>query len=371
MTRKTRILICGILPPPLFGHSAMYKILMASSFVQAYETIFLNMHFWSYRQHKKVTAGKLLKMVKYLCQYVYLLLRYRPRYVLYNMSFDKMPLLKDVLFCALGRVLGCRIVLHDMGQYIRELYESSNGFCRGLIRWLCRRTTASIVLGENAKRPYEGFIEARRLFAVPGSVEDTASIPSATAVAKGNGTLDILYFSFMTESKGVFTAFDSVPKVLESLAGARFTFAGPMSSDDVRQAFAGLKEKYGDRVEYLGYIEDAARRTQVYRNADIFIFPTHRDVFGLVLLHAMAEGVPVVASEEGCVPEIIQNNVNGLLITKGDVAQLTDKVLCLAGDAARRKTMGEANRQRYLNVYAPEKYGERMAAAFAAIEKLN
>ena len=81
-----------------FGHSAMYKILMESAFVEAFEITFLDMRFWSYEKHKKVTLSKLLKLIKYFFQYVYLILRRRPRYVLYNMSFDKMPFLKDVLF---------------------------------------------------------------------------------------------------------------------------------------------------------------------------------------------------------------------------------------------------------------------------------
>ncbi len=369
MNKRIRILICGILPPPLFGHSAMYKILMESSFIQAYETIFLNMHFWSYRKHKKVTLDKLMKMIKYFFQYVYLIIRHRPRYVLYNMSFDKMPLPKDVLFCTVGRFLGCRIVLHDMGQYIGELYASSNHVYRGLIRWLCRQTTASIVLGENAKLPYAGFMEVCRLFAVPGSVEDTVSFLSGAPRSKSDSTINILYFSFMTESKGVFTAFKSVPKVLEGNADACFTFAGPMQSKDVQKAFTDLKEKYGDRIEYLGYIEDVAKRTELYRRSDIFIFPTHRDVFGLVLLHAMAEGIPVVASIEGCIPEIIQENVNGLLIKKGDDDQLADAVLRLARDTSLRKTMGEANRQRYLSVYSPQRYGQRMVNVFEDIRK--
>ena len=103
MTKKERILICGILPPPFFGHSAMYKILMESPFAGAFDITFLDMKFWSYAQHKKVTIVKLLKLVGYLFRYIFLIITKRPRYVLYNMSFDRMPFLKDFLFCFAGR----------------------------------------------------------------------------------------------------------------------------------------------------------------------------------------------------------------------------------------------------------------------------
>src|SRR3989338_1718750 len=172
MKSKIKILICGILPPPFFGHSAMYKILMESTFVKVCDITFLNMRFWSYDRHKKITLFKLLKLVKYFLQYLYLILRKRPQYVLYNMSFDKMPFLKDYLFCATGNVLGCRMVLHDMGQYLPELYNSSGRVLRVLIKHLLRITYAIIVMGEKVRQEYASFFDPQRIAVVPGVVED-------------------------------------------------------------------------------------------------------------------------------------------------------------------------------------------------------
>jgi len=369
---KTRILICGILPPPFFGHSAMYGILMKSTFLNAYQVAFLNMKFWSYGQHKKVTLVKLWKLIQYLFQYIFLIGRERPHYVLYNISFDKMPFLKDFLFCFLGRILGVRIVLHDMGQYVRELYNQSNIICRGLIRWLLRHATASIVLGKGTKLVYKGLMDEKKIFVVPGSVEDTAVFHVGETISKGKrDKVNVLYFSFMTESKGILTAFRSVPRVLDKNHHVRFTFAGPIQSEFIQETFDHLCCQYNSHITYLGYIKHISERTAVYRNADIFIFPTHRDVFGLVLLHAMAEGLPIIASIEGTIPEIIEDGVNGFLIPKEDDAQLAEMILRLADDEELRKRMGRLNRERYVQVYAPPIYGQRMIDTFAKINKLD
>ena len=69
MSTKTKVLICGILPPPYFGHSMIYKVLLDSSFPQAFEVTFFNMNFWSYKHHKKVTIVKILKMVQFFVQF--------------------------------------------------------------------------------------------------------------------------------------------------------------------------------------------------------------------------------------------------------------------------------------------------------------
>ena len=182
--------------------------------------------------------------------------------------------------------------------------------------------------------------------------------------------VNVLYFSYMTPSKGVLTAFKAATKVLDSNKNIRFTFAGPMGSGSVKAAFDQLSGRHQSRVEYRGYIGDLSERTRLCRDADIFIFPTHRDVFGLVLLHAMAEGLPVIASIEGTIPEIVKDGENGFLIEKGNAQQLANRILQLANDRALRQTMGMANRKRYEDAYSPAVYGRNMIKAFEEINRL-
>lgn len=173
---KEKILICGVLPPPVFGHSKMYEMLMSSDFPKEFEVTFLDMRFWTYDKHKRITLTKLFKFIYYYLKFIALIILKRPQYVLYNISFDKMPFLKDFIFCFTAKLLGRRLILHDMGQYVKELYEGSNRMYQSMICWLAKRATASIILGHNVKEVYRGFMEEQRLFVVPGCVEDTAGI---------------------------------------------------------------------------------------------------------------------------------------------------------------------------------------------------
>ena len=94
-------------------------------------------------------------------------------------------------------------------------------------------------------------------------------------------------------------------------------------------------------------------------------------IFGLVVLHAMAEELPIVASREGSVPEIIQEGKEGALFPKGDAEALAQKILKLLNDQPLRQQMGQAARQRYLAQFTPQKYGERMIKAFEDIQLLS
>jgi glycosyltransferase involved in cell wall biosynthesis len=55
--------------------------------------------------------------------------------------------------------------------------------------------------------------------------------------------------------------------------------------------------------------------TQFFCNADVFIMPTHRDSFGMVFLDAMSCGTPVIGTNQFALPEIINNNENGIILT--------------------------------------------------------
>ncbi|MBF0485466.1 MAG: glycosyltransferase family 4 protein [Candidatus Omnitrophica bacterium] len=358
---KERILICGVLPPPYFGHSMLYEMLMRSSFAEAFNIKFLNMHFWSYETNKKVTLGKLFKLVKYYAQFWGIVLTFRPQYILFNISFYKMPFLKDFLFCATGIVLGCKVIIHDHGQYVRELYDSLPGWQKSLLLWMLKHSTASIVMGERVRPAYSGLMAQEKIFVVPGTVEDTRELK---AVPDRPAKKNVLYFSHLSRPKGIDVAFEIASIVLRSDREAYFTFAGPLENDGVGVLLEKLQAQYPGRVRYMGYIDSVLERTALFRGADVFLFPTLRDVFGLVLLHAMSEGVPVVASIEGTIPEIVVDGQTGFLCEKGQAQLFADKVSQIFADESLRRAMSQASRKRFEEKYSLQSYGDNMIKVF-------
>lgn len=103
-----------------------------------------------------------------------------------------------------------------------------------------------------------------------------------------------------------------------------------------------LEEKFeGRNVTFAGYLagEDL---TAAYCAADIFVFPSAIETFGLVVAEAMAVGLPVVSSRVGGVPELIESGKNGYIFEVNDIDQMVAYVQELVGDADRRRTMGQA-----------------------------
>jgi glycosyltransferase involved in cell wall biosynthesis len=117
-----------------------------------------------------------------------------------------------------------------------------------------------------------------------------------------------------------------------------------------------------DRAWYMGIVTGDAK-DRLFREADIFVMPTLFDAFPLVALEAMAYALPVVASEEGSLPDIIRHNETGILIAKGNETALADALRDLLGDAVRRRQLGDAARRRYLANFTFGHMEENLAAA--------
>ncbi|MGE0440998.1 MAG: glycosyltransferase family 4 protein [Gemmatimonadales bacterium] len=116
--------------------------------------------------------------------------------------------------------------------------------------------------------------------------------------------------------------------------------------DRVRLVIAGdgpsrtdLEARAGAGVAFLGFLDRAAELPALYASADAFVFSSLTETLGLVVLEAMASGLPVAAIPAGGVADHLRDGVNGLAADPADPADLGDRLVDLAADPARRRTL--------------------------------
>lgn len=122
-------------------------------------------------------------------------------------------------------------------------------------------------------------------------------------------------------------------------------------------------ETYGlqDRFHYLGFID---RPTYIYNCFDVMVLTTYAETFGLVLIEAMKCGLPVIGSNAGGVPEIIEHGKTGLLYEPGDARGLADCLEQLANNETLRKGLARAGHQFANEVFSQHRHNSQLVRIF-------
>jgi glycosyltransferase involved in cell wall biosynthesis len=118
-----------------------------------------------------------------------------------------------------------------------------------------------------------------------------------------------------------------------------------------------------DAVAFLGRV---ALPGPVFERAEVVVVPSFGEGFGLVALEAMERGRPVVASDVGGLPEIVDDGRTGVLVPSGDADALAEAIVSVAGDRARAALMGAAGRDRALEEFSQERCTDRIEAIYGA-----
>ncbi|HKY04229.1 MAG TPA: glycosyltransferase family 4 protein [Blastocatellia bacterium] len=123
------------------------------------------------------------------------------------------------------------------------------------------------------------------------------------------------------------------------------------------------KAGLGPGVHLLTGIAPFTREwSELWRQADLFVLPTRSEAFGMVYQEAAAAGLPAIGSRLNAVPEIIEDNVTGLLVSPGDTAELIRALDALVSSFELRHRMGVAGRRRVELRSAPEAYSQKLTS---------
>jgi glycosyltransferase involved in cell wall biosynthesis len=200
-------------------------------------------------------------------------------------------------------------------------------------------------------------IGPERVFVNPYGVDLSRFRPESPSVAE-RGRKRILFVGEVGVRKGV-------PWLLESFARMpadwELHLVGPLAPG-FRDALARLPMA---RVVMRGVLSNNAL-VAAYREADIFCLPSIEEGFGMVILQAMASGLPVVASRATGGPDVGEDGKDVLIVPPANTPALAGALSRLAGDPALRETIGEAGARRVANEFSWNDYRRRVVEIFQA-----
>jgi glycosyltransferase involved in cell wall biosynthesis len=144
----------------------------------------------------------------------------------------------------------------------------------------------------------------------------------------------LLYVGRLSKEKQIQT----LRPVLEQVPGIRMAIVGDGPyREALEKHFEGLP------VKFMGYMT-GERLSKAYASADVFTFPSAMESFGLVLVEAMAAGLPVVTTLVGGAKDVVQVGVNGYTYPVGDTQSLIEGVRQITAEPGKPAAMGRAAR---------------------------
>jgi glycosyltransferase involved in cell wall biosynthesis len=145
----------------------------------------------------------------------------------------------------------------------------------------------------------------------------------------------------LAPEKGVEVLLEAFRLVEEQLGAdaVKFVIAGAGPS------LPSLKERAPRSVTFLGNLDRQRELPSLYASADAFLFASTTETLGLVVLEAMAAGIPVIAAPAGGVADHLRHEVNGLAYEAMNARACADAMLRLAADRSLQLTLREGARQ--------------------------
>ncbi len=147
----------------------------------------------------------------------------------------------------------------------------------------------------------------------------------------------VFYVGRIVREKGIQVLIQAIPEILKTKPKTKFVIAGKGPYlDNLRS----LAEYLGvaERVYFTGFISDR-ERNNLYRIADVAVFPSLYEPFGIVALEAMVTRTPVIVSEVGGLAEFVRDGENGLTVKPNDPQQLAEKIRFLLNNKERAREM--------------------------------
>ena len=175
-----------------------------------------------------------------------------------------------------------------------------------LYRWIFKN---SVVIHLSEKLIDEEFsllnLKKTKFYAIPNGVV----LEIDDFQKKKNDTINLLFLSNLFAEKGIFDLLQVFEKLCHEHSNIFLSIAGaPLYNFDKElQQYLAEKPHLKEKVNYIGPVY-GEKKVQLLKDSDIFVFPSYfsEECFPLVILEAMAAGLPVVASDIGAVSEIIR-----------------------------------------------------------------
>jgi glycosyltransferase involved in cell wall biosynthesis len=273
-----------------------------------------------------------------------------------------------ILFIRAGKEAGVPVLYHEMGtpHYLPAL----DPYYRRLEKVLPLCSEVAALSPTLARQWAERFAFLSSVSVLPLITEDSEMLNvSANLPRNGKHETVFGYAARIETGKGPLVLADALAKLRQERDDVHVRLAGTGPAAKEVKARARQLGLNGS-LEFVGSYEGTVGRSAFMRTLDVFVLPSFAEGTSKSVIEAMAHGLPIITTNVGGSPDLLPPDA-GILIPPGDSTALANAMRCLASDPALRKQLGQAARDRYLKLFAPDSVLSMLVSTYSRLTGID
>ncbi len=360
--KKLRILMVGMhLTKTRGGITTLTAGILNSGLSNEYEINYIASQAEDYGRLRK-----LILAIGALIQFIVSALISRPGLVYVHMGSNA-SLYRESVFGLIGKLLKKRVLIHFHAGDLDNYYPHQSSFGRRFIAYSLGMSDRVIAVSLESADQLRKLRPDLKISVIQNAIDTGEFRKRESGNAENSNIVRLLFVGAIGKLKGERDLIAAIESLKNDLPELKVSILG-YGAENLRE----LCEERGvaNQIEHLGAVS-LSQRIAFYERSDIFVLPTYAEAMPMSVIEAMAAGLPVITTRVGGIPELIDDEKEGLLFEPGDVAALAQKILILANDKNARLAMGKRARQRVDEQMSFSKYIERLRNEITTVCELE
>lgn len=265
-----------------------------------------------------------------------------------------------------GALLARRpVIFHLHGGGFQDFFFKLDPFRRWIVRSILARVSCVIALSEGWLGTIRQISPKAPVIVIPNPVQIWSDQPAKP----GNvGVLRIAFLGRVVREKGVYDLLVAFKCIADEFPSTELVIGG---EGELEQLKATARELgIANRVMCLGWVDAREKRTLLTCSVTLAL-PSHVEGLPMVLLEAMAAGLPVIATRVGAIPEIVRTDEDGILVDPGDIAGMVEALRRILGDVRLRERLGKNAQRSARERFAAEQIIAKIEAIYRDLSRVS
>lgn len=315
-------------------------------------------------EHMKVivnsSSGKvnnIILFVKSLIHLFFCLLFSGEKKIVHIHTASKKSFIRSSFYVRLTKLMGHHSIMHIHSGGFKSYYESGH---KNFVIRILKKCDAVVVLTEEWKNVFKEDLKLDNLVVIPNVIPK----PMLDRHPFNDEKVHLLFMGNICKLKGVYDMIEVINSMeIKSKKKVLFHICG---NGEVEQCLSVINN-YGlnNEIKFEGWISSKEKETFL-NQCDVLVLPSYIEALPVSILEGMSYGLPILSTNVGGIPSIVENGRNGLTCAPGDTRQLEQNLIYLLENKDIRIKMGEES-LKMVEKYYPKNVAQELSALYESV----